>query len=237
MSGWANNDNYGQDPRFGSYYGQGYGGFGRQGYLGYYGGYDARNQPYPGSALGESGYYGEDEDGYPFYGSGTGQASAPRGPHAGKGPARSDDWIDDEVRRRLTENGELDARGVEVSVQNGEVTLSGSVADRYAKRTAEDVAESVPGVRDVHNRLTITRAGQGQSQSHTQAQSQASRQTQTLPTVGGASHASTRAAGRRATQAANAESGETQTAASSAPKPRSRTRTRGAGTGEQTPPA
>jgi len=46
-----------------------------------------------------------------------------------------------------------EARGVEVSA--GEVTLTGEVVDRRTKRLAEDVAESVMGVFDVHNRLRI----------------------------------------------------------------------------------
>jgi uncharacterized damage-inducible protein DinB len=37
------------------------------------------------------------------------------------------------------------------------VTLSGEVEDRRAKRLAEDVAEQVMGVRDVHNHLKARR--------------------------------------------------------------------------------
>ena len=44
---------------------------------------------------------------------------------------------------------------VEVRVGEGEVTLTGTVSDRRAKRRAEHDAESCTGVRDVHNRLTI----------------------------------------------------------------------------------
>ncbi len=42
-------------------------------------------------------------------------------------------------------------------VSDGEVTLSGTVDDRWQKRLAERVAETVWGVRDVHNRLRISR--------------------------------------------------------------------------------
>jgi osmotically-inducible protein OsmY len=63
------------------------------------------------------------------------------------------------VCQRLTLHGQLDARGVSVTAEAGEVTLSGTVGSRWAKREAERVADSVPGVRDVHNRLRIQRGG------------------------------------------------------------------------------
>lgn len=79
-----------------------------------------------------------------------------RGPHAGKGPKtyqRTDDRIRDDVNERLTRHGELDASDIDVAVENGEVTLTGAVETRRDKRLAEAIAESVFGVRDVHNRL------------------------------------------------------------------------------------
>lgn len=80
------------------------------------------------------------------------------GPHRGKGPAgyqRSDDWIREQVCESLTEDDQVDASGIEVGVSRGEVTLSGTVDDRRAKRDAEDCAYSVPGVRDVQNLLRV----------------------------------------------------------------------------------
>jgi osmotically-inducible protein OsmY len=44
---------------------------------------------------------------------------------------------------------------VDVAVTNGEVTLSGNVDSRYEKRASEDVADSVQGVRHVHNELRV----------------------------------------------------------------------------------
>ncbi len=82
------------------------------------------------------------------------------GPYTGRGPRgyrRSDERIWEDVCERLTQHGQLDASGIEVRVENGEVTLEGIVSSREAKRMAEDTAESVPGVRDVHNRLRIGR--------------------------------------------------------------------------------
>jgi osmotically-inducible protein OsmY len=54
----------------------------------------------------------------------------------------------------LTYHGYLDASEIEVEVTQDEVTLSGTVPDRRSKRLAEDLAASVRGVWDVHNRLT-----------------------------------------------------------------------------------
>ena len=78
----------------------------------------------------------------------------------GRGPegyTRSSDRIVEQVNERLTDDGRVDATRIEVSADDGEVTLSGTVGSRSQKRRAEDVAESVRGVRDVHNRLTVDR--------------------------------------------------------------------------------
>ena len=83
-----------------------------------------------------------------------------QGPHAGRGPKRSDSRIREDVVDRLTDHPWLDASNIEVEVDQSEVTLSGLVDSRQDKRLAEDVAESVPGVIDVHNQLRI-RQGQG----------------------------------------------------------------------------
>ncbi len=81
------------------------------------------------------------------------------GPYTGRGPRgyqRTDERIPDDVCDRLTQHGQLDARDIDVSARDGEVTLQGTVHSRQAKRLAEDIAESVSGVRDVHNRLRLS---------------------------------------------------------------------------------
>ncbi len=81
-----------------------------------------------------------------------------RGPHSGKGPVgfqRSDERIRELVCEALTDDGEVDASHIEVSVKGGEVTLTGAIEDRRMKRLAEDCVEAVPGVKDVHNQLRI----------------------------------------------------------------------------------
>jgi hypothetical protein len=87
------------------------------------------------------------------------------GPHAGRGPRgyqRSDERIREDVCDRLCEHGYVDASAIEVTVLNGEVTLSGVVPERHEKRMAEDAAEQVSGVREVHNQLRVTPGGSGQ---------------------------------------------------------------------------
>ena len=60
-----------------------------------------------------------------------------------------------EVCERLTDDDYVDASGIEVSVEQGVVQLAGSVDDRRTKRRAEDVAESVRGVKDIQNQLRV----------------------------------------------------------------------------------
>jgi osmotically-inducible protein OsmY len=75
-----------------------------------------------------------------------------RGP---KGYQRSRERILDDVSERLADHPEIDASEMEVDVQADVVILRGSVYDRGQKRMAEDVAESVSGVRDVRNELDV----------------------------------------------------------------------------------
>lgn len=78
--------------------------------------------------------------------------------HRGKGPknyARSDDRIRDDINDRLSDDGWIDASDIEVAVKDREVTLTGTVTDRHAKRRAEDLAEDVSGVNHVQNNLRV----------------------------------------------------------------------------------
>jgi BON domain len=47
-----------------------------------------------------------------------------------------------------------------VKVSNGEVTISGMVVERLSKRLAEDVAEGVMGVKQVHNQIRVQHEAQ-----------------------------------------------------------------------------
>jgi BON domain-containing protein len=109
--------------------------------------------------------------GFSSYGAGSGSYSGgmgsysggmgtygERGRFAGRGPKnwqRSDDRIREDINERLTDHPEIDASEIEVQVKGGEVTLTGIVDERHTKRLAEDVAENVTGVREVHNQLRV----------------------------------------------------------------------------------
>lgn len=83
-----------------------------------------------------------------------------RGPFTGKGPKgyqRSDERIAEDINEALTQHPGIDASEIEVKVENGQVTLGGTVSERHYKRMAEDVADRCPGVRDVCNEIRIQR--------------------------------------------------------------------------------
>jgi len=110
---------------------------------------------------GSSSYYGGGQG----YGGGTGSYNE-QGRFAGRGPKgyqRSDDRIREDVCERLTQHPRVDASDIEIQVSGGEVTLSGVVNDRESKRIAEDVAENVSGVKDVHNHIRLQIRVEGQS--------------------------------------------------------------------------
>jgi osmotically-inducible protein OsmY len=153
-----------EDERSGQYGGRGYesgagwnypgsGGYGSQGYGGQ--GYGGQGYPqgreygqgygYGGPAYGQTGYGGREQE--PWQGQYVG-----RGPQSYK---RSDSRIEEDINERLTQHGAIDAEQIQVSVKDGEVTLSGAINSRMEKRLAEDVAESCWGVRQVHNQLRV----------------------------------------------------------------------------------
>lgn len=158
-------EDWGTQPYYGGYgydfKGEGFGGW-AQGYPNP--GFGSQNQPQSGGGSGQGSQQSASG------GRQSGQSG--HGPHTGKGPKRSDERIQDDVVQRLTEHGHLDASNVDVQVSDGEVTLSGTVDSRSAKRMAEDVAESVSGVKDVHNRLTIQQGQQGQQSGQQSQQAQ-----------------------------------------------------------------
>ena len=79
--------------------------------------------------------------------------------HRGHGPAgyiRSDERIREDASDKLTDDWRVDARAIEVSVASGEVTLDGSVPSREQKRRAEDLIDSLSGVKHVQNNLRVS---------------------------------------------------------------------------------
>jgi osmotically-inducible protein OsmY len=76
-----------------------------------------------------------------------------RGP---KGYKRSDERIKEDVCECLSQ-GHIDASEIEITVKNGEVTLTGTADDRRTKRMAEELIDDVSGVQEVHNQIRVKR--------------------------------------------------------------------------------
>ena len=74
-----------------------------------------------------------------------------------QGNRKSDESLTHEIQEILTKDPELDAIEVDVAVEGGVVTLNGTVDSSDAKLLAEELVESVTGVRQVHNRLKVER--------------------------------------------------------------------------------
>jgi osmotically-inducible protein OsmY len=85
-----------------------------------------------------------------------------RGRHFGRGPKgymRSDERIREDVSEMLFRHDEVDASEIEVQVKEGDVTLTGSVESREARRMAEECIWDVSGVKNVTNMLRIEKNG------------------------------------------------------------------------------
>jgi osmotically-inducible protein OsmY len=111
--------------------------------------------------------FGQRGQQYGQYGYGEGQYwPQQRGQFTGRGPKgyrRSDDRIKEDINERLTQDPEIDAWEIEVQVEAGEVILTGTIDDRRAKHRAEDIAESVSGVKDVQNQIRVKKSDEDQS--------------------------------------------------------------------------
>ena len=70
---------------------------------------------------------------------------------------RPDNALASELQEILTKDPELDATEIEVQVEDGAVTLRGTVDSSDARLLAEELIESVAGVREVHNSLKVAR--------------------------------------------------------------------------------
>lgn len=144
--GEESSDNWREDRMsYGEYGGSG---FGRDyGGRGYEADYERRGS-------GRYGGTGGAESGSSLYGRmGTQEQHRGRGP---RGYRRSDERIREDICDMLTEDPYIDASNMEVTVKDCEVTLSGTVNSREDKRRAEDLAERITGVKDVHNTLRVS---------------------------------------------------------------------------------
>ena len=113
-----------------------------------------------GSGYAQMSRYGQQGFGPQGYGPQGGGYRQPgmQGRFAGRGPRgyqRSDQRIQEDINDRLTDHPDIDASEIEIKVNGGEVTITGMVHERYAKRMTEDCVESVGGVKQVHNQLRV----------------------------------------------------------------------------------
>jgi hypothetical protein len=83
-----------------------------------------------------------------------------RGP---KGYARADARIEEDVNEALSQDSQLDATDIEVKVEAGVVTLTGTVSERKFKRMAEDLCEECSGVKEVLNEIRVKRESETSS--------------------------------------------------------------------------
>jgi hypothetical protein len=135
-----------------------------------------REPPWGGQGSGGFGTYGFSHEGRADSARYSGVSSSRErdwasGPHYGRGPRnyqRTDERIREDVCERLAQHSYLDASDIEVVVLNADVTLQGSVNDRWAKRTAEEIAEGVWGVKQVHNQLRLSQGTVGQDRPSSQ---------------------------------------------------------------------
>jgi osmotically-inducible protein OsmY len=124
--------------------------------------YGQGHRGYENAAGGQTGNWGGGLAGYGQQsnrGSAGSENSQP-GRFTGRGPkgwTRSDERIREDLCERLTAHPDVDASEIDIQVSNAEVTLAGTVDERQAKRLAEDIAEAISGVREVHNNIRVNR--------------------------------------------------------------------------------
>lgn len=78
-----------------------------------------------------------------------------KNPDRPKGYRKSDDRIEEEVCNALMRDRNVNASLIDVRVNNGVVTLSGTVDSRSARFDAEMAVDSIRGVEDIQNNLKV----------------------------------------------------------------------------------
>lgn len=108
-----------------------------------------------GDYAGTGGYPGGDYAGRRYESGGhIGGAARFRPP---KGYTRSDERLREDICEQLMHSPFIDAGEVSVQVKDGKVSLEGSVPERSMKHRIEDIAEACSGVKEVDNRIRISR--------------------------------------------------------------------------------
>lgn len=95
---------------------------------------------------------------YPRYGKSINRGTRARKNFSGIGPKgykRTDERIEEEVCEVLARDRYIDASQLTVSVDNGVVTLSGTVSDREDRFAAEMLVDTIMGVDDIKNNIKV----------------------------------------------------------------------------------
>ena len=118
---------------------------------------------YPGGGYRGAGYQGsyQGTGGYQSGSYGAAPMSGAARNRPPKGYTRSDERLMEDICEQLTHNPFIDAGEVSVQVKEGKVTLEGSVPERSMKHCAEDIVEACSGVKDVDNRIRVSREQAG----------------------------------------------------------------------------
>jgi osmotically-inducible protein OsmY len=114
--------------------------------------------------------YGQGQGNFQGYGNQGSRGSTENQGMKGRPPRgykRSDERIQDDICDRLMQQGHIDVGDIEVKVEGGEVTLSGTIESRALKHTVENLVDAVSGVQEIHNQLRVKRQGQTADTSQT----------------------------------------------------------------------
>ncbi|MCI0352696.1 MAG: BON domain-containing protein [Acidobacteriales bacterium] len=80
-------------------------------------------------------------------------------PEAVQQPINTNQYLETEVRKRLSESGVLkEGDNVLVSAHDGTVTLTGTVGADWKRQSAGNIASSTPAVLEVKNLITVPEA-------------------------------------------------------------------------------
>ncbi|MES2527266.1 MAG: BON domain-containing protein [Bdellovibrionota bacterium] len=69
----------------------------------------------------------------------------------------ADKTLEEEVRKKLLSNGEVDTHNFGIEVEEGVVKLEGDVSGRHAKKVVDECLSGMEGIRHVENKLKIRR--------------------------------------------------------------------------------
>ncbi len=93
--------------------------------------------------------------------SGTGQyTDRHMNPHVYTGSSQTDQETSDTrikqiINIHLLNHEHINVRDIDVSVNDGEVTLTGTAEDEHIKRIVEETVASIPGVAKIYNQIEV----------------------------------------------------------------------------------